>query len=74
MEYGLAQLGAYQVFANSLTDPALALSQYRSALALGGTKTLPELFAAAGAKFAFDAETVTRAVNLIETTIDQLSN
>jgi oligoendopeptidase F len=73
VEYGLAQLGAYQVFANSLSDPAMALSQYRSALALGGTKSLPDLFAAAGAKFAFDAATVTKAVALIESTIDQLS-
>ena len=74
VEYGLAQLGAYQVFANSLDDAGLALTQYRSALALGGTKTLPDLFAAAGAKFAFDAETLTRAVNLIEATIEQLSS
>jgi oligoendopeptidase F len=65
-EYGLAQLGAYQVWSNALKDEAGAVSAYRKALALGGTKTLPELYAAAGAKFAFDAETLGAVVRLIE--------
>jgi hypothetical protein len=33
---------------------------------------LPELYRAAGAKFAFDAETLREAVDLIEVTIEQL--
>jgi len=41
-------------------------------LALGGTRPLPELFSAAGAKFAFDTATVREAVELIERTLDQL--
>jgi oligoendopeptidase F len=65
-EYGLAQLGAYQVWANALKDEAGAVSAYRKALALGGTKSLPELYAAAGAKFAFDAGTLGAVVRLIE--------
>ncbi|MCU0496420.1 MAG: M3 family oligoendopeptidase [Anaerolineae bacterium] len=72
VEYGLAQLGAVQVWANSLRDQAKATADYRYALSLGGTKTLPELFSAAGAKFAFDPETLQTAVELIETTITQL--
>ena len=66
VEYGIAQLGALQVWRNSLRDRADAVARYRQALALGGTRPLPELFAAAGARFAFDAETVGEVVALVE--------
>jgi oligoendopeptidase F len=73
IEYGLAQLGAVQVWRNALADPQKALEQYRYALSLGGTASLPELYAAAGAKFAFDADTLGEAVQLVEQTIMALS-
>lgn len=73
VDYGLAQMGAVQVWRNALTDQAKAVQQYRDALALGGTRPLPEFFATAGAKFAFDAETLGELVSLIETTIEELS-
>jgi len=66
VEYGLAQLGAAQVWANALKDQAGAVAAYRRALALGGTKSLPELYATAGAKFAFDADTLGPVIKLIE--------
>ncbi len=66
VEYGLAQLGAAQVWRGALTDQAGAVAKYRKALALGGSVTLPELYAAAGAKFAFDPATLGEAVSLIE--------
>jgi oligoendopeptidase F len=72
VEYGLAQLGAVQVWRNALGDQAGALASYRRALALGGTAALPELFAAAGARFAFDRATMQDAVGLIEQTIAEL--
>ncbi|MBP7688281.1 MAG: M3 family oligoendopeptidase [Thermoflexales bacterium] len=72
VEYGLAQLGAVQVWRNALTDQAEALAAYRRALALGATRPLPELYAAANVKFAFDAETLREAVDLIESHIQQL--
>ena len=72
VDYGIAQLGAVQVWRNSLRDQAKAVADYRHALSLGGTKTLPELFSAAGAKFAMDAATLREAVDLIETTCAQL--
>jgi oligoendopeptidase F len=74
VEYGLAQLGAVQVWRNSLTDPAGAVANYRKALALGSTATLPQLFAAAGAKFQPDAATLRECVDLVETTLAQLEN
>lgn len=72
IEYGLAQLGAVQVWANALKDQAAALSQYRDALALGGTVTLPQLYETAGAKLAFDADTLRIYIDLIEGTIGEL--
>lgn len=72
VDYGLAQIGALQVWRNSLTDKQQAIKQYRHALSLGGTRPLPELFAAAGAKFAFDKGTIGELVALIEGTIHDL--
>lgn len=72
VEYGLAQLGAVQVWDNALQDQAGAVARYRQALALGGTVSLPELYATAGARFAFDATTLHRAVDLMEGIISAL--
>jgi oligoendopeptidase F len=65
-------MGAVQVWRNALKDQAGAVRRYREALALGGTRPLPELFAAAGAKFAFDAATLGELVALMEQTIADL--
>jgi oligoendopeptidase F len=64
VEYGIAQLGALQVWANSHRDPVKALRDYKAGLALGGSRPLPELFAAAGCRFDFSAETVRPLVAL----------
>ena len=72
IEYGIAQFGALQVCRNALRDQAQAVAAYRRALALGGTKPLPELFEAADAKLAMDAETLGAAVDLIESQIEKL--
>ncbi|HWL94999.1 MAG TPA: M3 family oligoendopeptidase [Phycisphaerae bacterium] len=58
VEYGIAQLGALGVWLNSQRDYARAVQQYRSGLALGGTKPLPRLFEAAGVKFDFSARAI----------------
>ncbi len=50
IEYGLAQLGALQVLRNAVADPVEAVAAYKRFLALGGTRPLPELYAAAGVK------------------------
>jgi oligoendopeptidase F len=65
VEYGLAQLGALQVWRNALSDQSKAVADYRAALALGGTRPLPELFRTAGATFAFDRQTVGELMALI---------
>lgn len=72
IEYGLAQLGAIQVWANALDNQTQAVADYRKALALGGTATLPELFKTAGAQFGFDRELLGKAVDLLAKTLDSL--
>ncbi len=73
VEYGMAQVGALQVWRNALDDQAAAVAAYREALALGGTVTLPDLFATAGASFRFDEPMLQDLVQLIETTSSELS-
>ncbi|MBM3314234.1 M3 family oligoendopeptidase [candidate division WOR-3 bacterium] len=72
IEYGLAQLGAVQVWARSLHDRPAAISAYLGALALGGTRPLPELYATAGARMAFDRDTVAAAVELVESKLTEM--
>lgn len=74
IEYGLAQLGAFQVWRNALHDAGGAVAAYRRALSLGGTVPLPELYRAAGARLAFDAVTLGEAVDLAMRTIEELES
>jgi oligoendopeptidase F len=72
IEYALAQLGALQVWRNALEDQEKAVEDYRAALALGGSKPLPELYEAAGARLMFDAEGMGELVALIERELEGL--
>ncbi len=66
VEYGMAQLGAVQVWRKAQSDQAKAVAAYRHALALGGTVPLPDLYRAAGAVFAFDEATLRDVVRFME--------
>ncbi len=74
VEYGLALLGAVQVWYNALKDQAAAVAAYRKALSLGYSKPLPQLFATAGARFAMDAGTLGKAVDLMLEAIEDLES
>ena len=65
IEYGIAQLGALQVWMNARIDPKKALGDYRRGLALGGSRPLPELYQAAGIKFDFSAEIIKPLVEAV---------
>ncbi len=66
IEYGLATLAALQVWRNALQDQEKAVADYRAALALGGSRPLPELYARAGARMIFDIAGMAEMVNLVE--------
>jgi len=74
IEYGIAQLGALQVWRNSLRDGGDAVRRYREALALGATRRLPDLFRAAGARMIFDSEGMRELVSLVEDELAKLDD
>ena len=58
IEYGIAQLGAIGMWMQYKKDAKKALDNYAYALSLGGTKTLPDLYKAAGLEFDFSPEKI----------------
>ena len=56
IEYGISQLGALSVWKNSLENKELAISQYKSALKLAYTKSIPEIYKTAGVEFNFSTK------------------
>lgn len=72
IEYGIAQLGALQVWRNSLRDKNEAVRKYRKALSLGATESLPDLFKAAGARLVFDSAGMRELITLVEEEIEKL--
>jgi oligoendopeptidase F len=66
IEYGMAQLGAIAMWRNYKQDPKLALENYKKALSLGYTKTIPELYKAAGIKFDFSPDYVKELADFVK--------
>ncbi|MEO8568544.1 MAG: M3 family oligoendopeptidase, partial [Ginsengibacter sp.] len=65
IEYGIAQLGAIGMWMQYKKNPEQALDNYMKALSLGGTKTLPELYRAAGLTFDFSAENIKALMDFV---------
>ncbi len=53
IEYGFAQLGAIAIWKQYREDPKKALKNFKKALQLGYTKTIPETYERAGIQFDF---------------------
>jgi len=66
IEYGIAQLGAIGLWMQFKKNKDSALDHYVQALSLGGTKTLPELYEAAGLKFDFSGTYIKELMDFIE--------
>ena len=71
IEYGIAQLGAIGMWMQYKQDKKKAISNYTNALSLGGTKTLPELYKAAGLSFDFSPEKIKTLMDFVR---QELSN
>jgi oligoendopeptidase F len=74
VEYGIAQLGALQLWQTHRADRKKALENYSNAMKLGNTKTLPDLFAAAELKLGFDEEHLYSLINEVETAMSEIKN
>jgi oligoendopeptidase F len=72
IEYGIAQLGALQVWANSRKNKAAALQNYKNALKLGGSRPLPDLFEAAGCRFDFSRQRIAPLMKLVREELARL--
>lgn len=73
IEYGIAQLGALQLWVKSLEEGQdAAIEAYMNGLRLGGSRPLPELFEAAGLKFDFGPSMVGRLVERVEQELAKL--
>ncbi|MBS1746753.1 MAG: M3 family oligoendopeptidase [Bacteroidetes bacterium] len=72
IEYGIAQLGAIGMWMQYKKNPQQALNNYINALSLGGTKTLPELFAAAGLQFDLSPEHIKTLMEFVKEEMNKL--
>ena len=72
IEYGIAQLGALQLWQTHRKSPEKALKDYENAMKLGNTKILPELFAAAELKLGFDEKHVDSLINEVKTAMAEV--
>ncbi|MBH2005266.1 MAG: M3 family oligoendopeptidase [Sphingobacteriia bacterium] len=72
IEYGIAQLGAIGLWMQYKQNPEQAIQNYIKALSLGGTKTLPELYKAAGLEFNLTPAYIKKLMEFVKTEMDQL--
>jgi oligoendopeptidase F len=70
IEYGIAQLGALQIWLQYRENPENALKNYATAMRLGGSRPLPDLFEAGEMNFDLGRTTVQ---GLIDAVRDELS-
>jgi len=73
IEYGIAQLGAIAMWKQYKENKQQALDNYVKALSLGGTRTLPELYKAAGIRFDFSPAYVKELADFVQKELDSIS-
>jgi oligoendopeptidase F len=66
IEYGFAQLGAIAVWRNYKSDPKKATALYKKALALGYTRSIPEIYKTAGIKFDFSPDYIKELMDFVK--------
>lgn len=72
IEYGIAQIGALQMWVNYRRDAKQAVQKYQQGLALGGSRPLPELWATAGLAFDFGADRMSGLMREVESELTAL--
>jgi oligoendopeptidase F len=74
IEYGIAQLGAIGLWKQFKEDKNKAINNYINALKLGGTKTLPELYKAAGLKFSFAPGYISELMLFVQKEMEKITH
>ncbi|PFM61520.1 oligoendopeptidase F [Bacillus cereus] len=72
IEYAIAQLGALQMYKQYKANPKQALENYKKALSLGSSKSLTEVYEAAGIRFDFSSETIKELMAFVEAELNLL--
>jgi len=72
IEYGIAQLGAIGLWKQYKQNPDHAITNYITALDLGGTRPLPELFNAAGLEFNFSPAHIKGLMEFVKNELDKV--
>lgn len=72
IEYGFAQLGAIAVWRNYKRNPKKAVEDYKKALALGYTKSIPQIYEAAGVKFDFSPDYIKELMDFVKEEYDKI--
>ncbi|HNP48303.1 MAG TPA: M3 family oligoendopeptidase, partial [Bacteroidia bacterium] len=72
IEYGMAQLGAIAVWRNYKQNPAKAIQQYKEALGLGYSASIPEVYLAAGIRFDFSEKYIHELVNFVKEELNKV--
>lgn len=72
IEYGIAQLGAIGLWQQYKQNADKAINNYITALDLGGTRTLPELFKAAGLEFDFSPAHIKGLMEFVKGELDKI--
>jgi oligoendopeptidase F len=73
IEYGIAQLGAIGLWKQYRENKDDAVENYMKALSLGGTKTLPQLYEAAGLKFDLSPEYISELMIFVHNEVEKIS-
>lgn len=71
IEYGMAQLGAVAIWKNYRENPKKAIEQYKNALSLGYTRSIHEVYEAAGVSFDFSKKYVSELMQFVYKEIEQ---
>ena len=73
IEYGIAQLGAIGVWKNSLENETKAIEQYKAGLSLGYTRSLPEIYEAAGVTFDLSPKRIGELMDFVDSYVKDLA-
>jgi oligoendopeptidase F len=73
IDYGIAQLGAVELWAESRRDYKQAVENYINGLSLGAQRSLPQLFQASGLHFNFSQAWVAQLGEILSNEIESLT-
>jgi len=72
IEYGMAQLGAIAMWRNYRSNPQKAIQQYKDALSLGSTRSIPEVYKTAGIRFDFSESYIKELADFVHSELEKV--